>query len=54
MLAIAAFAPDFVMEGRRVRSLVGLLGRTGTRVLYALLGVALLVAAAFMLTQDPG
>jgi hypothetical protein len=54
MIAIAVFAPDFVMEGRRVRSLVALLGRTGTRVLYAFLGIVLMAAAAFTLMQEPG
>lgn len=54
MLAIAALDPDFVMNGWRVRSLVGLIGRTGTRILYAVIGIGLLAAGGFMLVRGAG
>lgn len=53
LIAIAVFDPGFVMEGPRVRSLVGLLGRGGTRVVYAVIGVVMVVAGVYALTRDP-
>jgi len=53
MIGIAAFDPDVVMEGPRVRSLVGLLGRAGTRLLYAVIGVVLITAGLYVLFRNP-
>jgi hypothetical protein len=45
-IAVAVFDPDFVMEGRKVRSMVALVGRGTMRGVYALVGLAMVAAGA--------
>ena len=40
-IAVAGFDWDFVMQGRKVRSMVALIGRGPTRVVYAVIGVGM-------------
>ena len=47
-IAGAVFDWDFFMESRKARLFTTLLGRTGARAFYALLGIALLVLGALM------
>ena len=47
-LAGAVFDWDFFMESRKARFFTAIVGRTGARIFYTILGIALLVLGALM------
>jgi len=49
----AAMDWDFFMESRKARLFVGIFGRNGARIVYAVIGAALALGGALMLLVGP-
>ena len=50
-IAVAAFDWDFVMQGRKVRSMVALVGRGAMRLVYAAIGVFMVAMGVLALLR---